>query len=271
MTHGEPADAPLAGRPVLIACSARKMPALIAGIEAMGGAPIPFPAIEIREMEDMRPLDSALASLDTYSWILFTSAHAVHFFAKHLQRAGLSASSGILPRICAVGPATARELREAGLPVDLMPQNFAGEGLIEALREYYGAPDALAGRRMLFPRARDAREIVPETLAGAGVQVDVVPCYHTVSARPDPEMLRRMRDAPPDLVVFTSPSAVRSLAGALGPEGAAAALAASAVAVIGPVTAGAVAPFGPRALILPGENTIPSLLQAIRRHYSPVP
>jgi uroporphyrinogen-III synthase len=69
-----------------------------------------------------------------------------------------------------------------------------------------------------------------------------------------------------DVVTFTSPSAVRNLVTALGPEPAADLLRTTIVASIGPVTAEAAAQFGIQTAIMPAEHTIPALVDAIVEH-----
>ena len=258
----------LYGRTVLVACSPKKMSELVAGIEAMGGQPLPFPVIETREIEDKDLLDHALASLNQYAWVIFTSAYGVHFFLKRLRELGIKPEAQTMPKICAIGPATADSIRESGLPVELIPEKFVAEGVVESLGKYYGGLQALAGHRVLLPRAKEARELLPEALLRAGVLLDVVPCYQTIRAAPDDELLGKLREMNPDLILFTSSSGIRHLIDLLGENAGKLLLAGSATAVIGPITRRTVESFGKKVEIIPRENTIVSLLEAIREYYS---
>ena len=259
---------PLSNRTVLVACSAKKMPELIAGIESMGGNALPFPVIEAQEIDDKHLLDEALASLNEYAWIIFTSAYGVSFFMQRLNELGISASIRKMPKICAIGPATARAIKEFGYDVELIPQNFVAEGVIEALGEYHGGIRSIAGQRILIPRAKEAREVLPEALAAAGARVDVAPCYQTVRVDPDETILRQLIGRAPDLIVFASSSAIRHLIDILGQEEGKKILSGSTVAVIGPITFSTAESFGKRPEIVPQENTIESLLEAIRAYFS---
>ncbi len=258
---------PLVNRTALITCSAKKMPVLVRGIREMGGTAIPFPAIEIRDIEDKAPLDSALESLHHYSWIIFTSAYAVRYFTKRLQELEIQWPASTATKICAIGPATATEARESGFKVELVPENYAAEGVVDALAKYCGGLHALEGHKILLPRALEAREILPEALLGAGALVDVIPCYRTVRAAPDNALLQRLKKAAPDLILFASSSGVRNFVEMLGEQEGKNLLAKSVVAAIGPITGSTIASFGKRAEIIPDENTIDSLLEAIRRYY----
>lgn len=259
---------PLSNLTVLIVCSAKKMSELAAGIEAMGGSALPFPVIEARDIEDKRCLDEAIVSLHKYDWIVFTSAYGVSFFMKRIKELGASAPIHGMPKICAIGPATAAAVRESGSDVALVPRQFVAEGVLEALADYGGGIRALAGKCILIPRAQEAREILPSALAEAGATVDVVPCYQTVRAEPEESTTLRLREKKPDLTIFTSSSCIRSLVDLLGETEGRKLLIQSVVAVIGPITGSTAESFGKRAEIMPEENTIASLLQAISVYYA---
>jgi uroporphyrinogen-III synthase len=68
-------------------------------------------------------------------------------------------------------------------------------------------------------------------------------------------------------ILFTSPSNVRNFVNARGERTGKRILSASTVAALGPVTAAAILSYGREAEIRPGENTLVSLLEAVRRYY----
>jgi uroporphyrinogen III methyltransferase/synthase len=252
----------LKNKKILIACSAKKMVELMSGLEAMGGIVLPLPVISVRDVEVKSVLDGALESLERYSWIIFTSAYGVTFFAQRMKERALAFPEG--PKICAVGPATARAVEECGFDVALIPHKFVAEGIIEELKTYYRELNRLAGKRILLPRALQARDVLPDALAAAGAQVDVVPCYETVQGEISPDAVRALQQFIPDLMVFTSSSAVRNFVEIAGQDVALKMMREAAVSVIGPVTASTVESYGKLPEIVPKENTIASLLEAIR-------
>jgi len=258
---------PLLNKVVLVACSPKKANSLVAGLKELGGEVLPAPVIEVKEIADKRSFDAALASLREYSWIIFTSSYGAAFFLRRLAQLNISRDLCNLPKICAIGPATAATLRESGLGVELIPDEFVSEGVLKSLAQYYGGLQHLAGRRVLLPRAREARDVLPDALSAAGAQVDVVPCYQTVPAKLEENVERRVQTHSPDLLVFTSSSTVRNLMTALGCELGTKILLEATVAVIGPVTAGTVESLGKRVDIIPRENTVASLVDAIREYY----
>ena len=125
----------------------------------------------------------------------------------------------------AIGPGTAAALTPHGIDADVLPERFVAEALLEAL-----AATEVEGRRVLIPRASEARDVLPDGLRERGAEVDVVPLYETVREPADEAIVASVADA--DYVTFTSSSTVRNLTEALGgrfPEGAR-------VISIGPVT-----------------------------------
>jgi uroporphyrinogen-III synthase len=70
-----------------------------------------------------------------------------------------------------------------------------------------------------------------------------------------------------DVLIFTSASTVRNFVRLYGVDPVADLLQPVAVASIGPVTAEAALQSGIRTAILPGEYTIPGLVQAIVKHF----
>ena len=259
---------PLKNLVILVACSAKKMVELKSGLESMGGEVLPFPVIEIQAIEDTGLLDKALDSLCDYSWIIFTSVYGVHFFMKHLKERGIIVNRESIPNVCSIGPSTRAALEEFGWKTTVLPKNYVAEGVLEALDKYHGGLQHLAGRRVLLPRAKEAREILPETLTAAGVHVDVVPCYRTVLAEINENTMKQLQDRKPDLLVFTSSSTIKNMIEILGREVGEKILLESTVAVLGPVTGDTARFFGKRAEIVPETHTIVALLKAIGDHYS---
>jgi uroporphyrinogen III methyltransferase / synthase len=259
---------PLSNKTVFAVCSSKKMTALADGLAKMGATVLQLPVIEAKEIGDKRALDQALLSLGKYSWIIFTSAYGVSFFARRMEELGISRDSFGSARICAVGPATATTLSEYGFQTALIPEQYVAEGVIQALDRYCGGLRSLAWDRILCPRALEARDVLPLALTEAGALVDVVACYQTIRAELDEITMRQVRETVPDLLVFTSSSTIRNLLEILGQEYGKNLLLNSTVAALGPITAKTAGFFGKIAEIVPKENTIISLLDSVREHYS---
>src|ERR687893_511203 len=223
---------PLFGRRVVVTRARAQAGELSADLEKLGAEVHEFPTIEIGPPEDFGPLDAAIRDLDSFGLIAFTSVNGVEAFLKRLQHHGLDLRA--FPRdakVVAIGPATAERIERAGLRVDLIPEEYRAEALIEALRAH-----PLAGERVLIPRAKVAREVLPEKLREAGAEVLVPPAYETVPSAEGKEGLARELGAGRiDCVTFTASSTVENFVGAFGSGEAARLLAGARGGVHGPV------------------------------------
>jgi uroporphyrinogen-III synthase len=258
---------PLKNRVIVVAASPEKSETLKNGLERLGARVVQAQVSLIRGLQDTSLLDVALRNLGQYRWIMFTSVHAVRFFYQRMSDLGLAHLRIGLQGICAIGPATAARLEAIGFKVSLVPEEFVSEGVLSALAGLHGGAENLRGVRILLPRAREGRDLLPRELDAAGAIVDVVPCYESVPAELDEATKRQITDRPPDLLVFTSPSNVRNFVNAWGQTEGRGILVSSAVAALGPVTAAAVLSYDVEADILPKANTISALLDAIERYY----
>jgi uroporphyrinogen III methyltransferase / synthase len=251
---------PLFGRRVVVTRARAQAGELSADLEKLGAKVHEFPTIEISPPEDFGPLDAAIRDLDSFSLIVFTSVNGVEAFLKRLQHHGLDLRA--LPRaakVAAIGPATAERIERAGLRVDVVPEEYRAEALVDAL-----GTDSLAGERILLPRAKVAREILPEKLREAGAEVVVPPAYESVPSSDGKEELSvRLRSGEVDCVTFTASSTVDNFVGAFGAEEAARLLEGTKVVCIGPITAGTARKHGIRVDAEAREYTIPGLIEAV--------
>lgn len=251
------------GRRVLVTRASHQGSALASHLEQLGAEPVLLPAIAIEPPSSLAALDSALASLGTFDWLLFTSANAVDVVSQRIQ------SATALPeqlRVAAIGAATRRALEQAGVRVDLVPEQAIAESLATALEPIARQPDGRATRFLLI-RAEEGRELLPERLRAAGAEVVVAPAYRTVIPDGSVEKLRELFSDPnlrPDAITFTSSSSARNLitlaqeAGVPLPE---TALRAS----IGPVTSQTMAELGRPPDAEAPEATVKSLAETVVR------
>jgi uroporphyrinogen III methyltransferase/synthase len=117
---------------------------------------------------------------------------------------------------------------------------------------------------VLVPRAKVAREILPEKLREAGAEVVVPPAYESVpSSEGREELSLRLRSGEIDCVTFTASSTVENFVGAFGEEEATRLLSGTRVACIGPITADTARKRGLRVDAEADEYTIPGLVEAV--------
>jgi uroporphyrinogen III methyltransferase/synthase len=161
-------------------------------------------------------------------------------------------------RVAAIGPATRKKVEEVGLRVDVTPKEYRAEALIEALAE-----DSLADKKILIPRAKVARGILPEKLREAGAEVVVPPAYESMPALEGKERLKGLlENGRIDCVTFTASSTVENFVWAFGAD-TEELLARTRVACIGPITARTAREHGLRVDAEAEEYTIPGLVDAV--------
>lgn len=251
-------DRPLFGQRILITRPREQAAELVQPLRALGAETIELPTIAIEDPADWAPLDAAIRKIKQFDWLIFTSANGVRQFLKRLDMLKQDIRA-MKAKLCAIGPATADELRKQHLKIDKVPEEFVAEGLVQAF-----ARTPVKGKRILIPRARVARDVLPEALRARGARVDVVEAYRSVlprdSAMRAPVIFERHA---PTVVVFTSSSTVTNLFKLLPEEQLRQHLSRARIASIGPITSRTLRECGCTVDIEPREHTVPGLVQEI--------
>lgn len=257
------ASKPLSGKRIVITRAVEQARDLKQRLENLGATVLLLPAVSFSEPADVTDLDRAIRSLESFDWILFTSANAVRFFAERLRKLGIVSFERAMPRCAAVGPATAGTAAAEGFTIDYVAKEFLGAALARELSA------SLTGKRVLLPRSGRAGRYLPDALKAAGADVTEVVAYHTGGiGAGEPGVIDAMREGRVDVVSVFSPSAVENLCGELG-AGALSLLGERvALAAVGPVTAAALRNAGLPVAIQAPEATAESMATAIARHFS---
>jgi len=256
---------PLFGKRIVLTRAreqAREFSQLLA---AYGAEPIEAPTIQIVPPVSWQAIDQAIDRVGEYDWLIFTSVNGVTPFMDRLHRASKDSRALAHLRICAIGPRTAEEVARYGLTPDLVPSEFQAEGVLTVL-----AGRDLRGKKILIPRAEVAREILPEQLRRMDAKVEVIAVYRTIAPAADLSRLMELIEAGKiDVVTFTSSSTVRNFVGMVGGTDQARRLGSkTTIGCIGPITAKTAEQSGLTVTIMPPENTVPALAQAIVRYFS---
>jgi uroporphyrinogen III methyltransferase/synthase len=244
---------PLFGRRIVVTRAREQAGELSELLRRLGAEVIEVPAIEIKPADDYGPLDQAIARLDEYGWLIFTSANGVRFFLDRLDRSRLDLRA-IRGRICAIGPATREALEHFHLKVDCMAERYVAEGLLDAMAAY-----DLSGSRILIARAAVARDLLPTELTRRGAIVDVVEAYRTAAPKDLADRAADILSRKPDWITFTSSSTVKNLVEAVGDK----ALCNVKSASIGPVTTATLRENGLPVAAEASTYTVPGLVQAL--------
>lgn len=262
---------PLFGKRVLVTRPEGQAGATSELLRRRGAEPIELPAIRIVAPPDPARVEEAVNELDRYDVVAFTSENGVLWFFEAIDRAGKDARAFGRARVATIGPGTAAALAKRGVRADIVPAEFRGEELAEAILADATVKARLAKgpARVLVPRAKVAREVLAEMLRAAGCEVNVVPVYETLPASTErrEELIQKLEARAVDAVMLTSSSTADSLCDLLGaraPE----LLRPVVVASIGPITTATAEKRGLTVGVTATESTTLGLVDALERRFA---
>ena len=179
----------LAGKRILVTRAAHQAGKLSEGLRALGAEPVEVPVLEIQPAESFDATRYwRLRRLDTYDWLVFTSANTVRC-SPLARRAGNHFNSAKLRRVAAVGaprPTLPNRLVSKSI---WFPKSYVAESLVartssgraaQCQRHDFSRADkwpskgrgfspegSLRGQRILLARAEVARDVIPDALRAA--------------------------------------------------------------------------------------------------------
>jgi uroporphyrinogen III methyltransferase/synthase len=255
---------PLMGRRIVVTRAREQASELVQRLSDLGAECLECPTIEVVPPDDFKPLDTAIQNLSTYEWLIFTSVNGASFFFDRLFAKNKDVRALRNVHTAVIGPATAKRLLDFGLQSDIVPETYRAESIIKAF-----AGKDLNGKKILIPRAKEARPILPLELTRMGAVVDEVTAYCT-RAVPDNGnlLLKRLKEKTIDLITFTSSSTVKNLHTLLPSEDFKNLMQDVTIACIGPITADTARNMGFDIHIIAESFTIPGLCEAIKQYYT---
>ena len=200
-------DQPLFGKRIVVTRAADVASVLGEKLARLGAQPLYIPAIRRQATDNTAEQKQAVQNAASYDYLLFTSPYTVERFFAVLTECGRDSRDLATLKIAAVGSKTAEKLRRYGILADIVPETAQAEGLLAALKD-----EVMTGKRVLLPRAMQARELLPETLRKAGAVVDVVPFYETVPETSRKDIFQKeLQSGKISAITFTSASTVTGL------------------------------------------------------------
>ena len=166
---------PLAGRHIAVTRAETQLGAARRLFEAAGAEVVDLPALVVGPPDEWGPLDDALAELEHFHWLVFSSGNGVEAVEQRLKRLGSClAHRPKSLKLAAVGRKTAAQLEALGAPADFIPPAFVADSLLEHF------PASGWGLRLLLPRVQSGgRTLLAEAFADAGARVVEVAAYET--------------------------------------------------------------------------------------------
>ena len=199
---------PLQGKTILVTRSAGQASLFTDLLTSQGASVIEMPTLTIAPPTSWQMLDQAIADLNSYNWLILTSANAVESFFGRLQKSGKDSRALHLLKVAVVGRKTAEALANYGIKPDLVPTDFVADALVEALIKQN---HVLTNQKMLFPRVESGgREILVEQLQQHGAIVDAIAAYESRCPEAiDPVALTAIQNQRLDAIAFASSKTVK--------------------------------------------------------------
>ncbi len=249
---------PLFGKRIVVTRTREQAGELSKALAELGADVIELPTIRIEHPEDRIGFAEMVTHAHEYDWLVFTSPNGVERFFDAFFATFDDARSLGNPRIAAIGAGTAKKIREYRIGVDLIPEKFVAEGLIDAFKK-----ESVENLTMLWVKAAESRDVIYDGLTKLGAIVDECAAYRTVPETGDPTGAKaRLAEQGADMITFTSGSTADSFfeLGLDWPEGCVA-------GSIGPVTSEALRKHGQAPAFEAKPSDIPGLVAAIVRYF----
>ena len=204
---------PLFGKNIVVTRARTQSSDLVAKISDLGGNPIEIPTIKIEKIENNTELENEINNISEYNYLILTSKNGVEIFFDKLEEMKLDSRALANVKVCAIGEATAKEIRKHGIIVDIVPAKFVGEELYEELSKVLNSSD-----KILLPRASNARDYLINKLNEI-CEAKEVHTYNTlIDTSLKNEVINIIENKDIDYITFASSSTVRNFVEIMGQE-----------------------------------------------------
>lgn len=257
---------PLFGQRIVVTRSRAQAAELSHKFAELGADVLEIPCIKRSVPANLQSLADALLELNSYDWLVFTSANGVVAFFEFFFKAfkDMRDIGGV--RIAAVGPGTAAKLRELHLQVDLMPEEAVGVKIAREFEKF----ESIENLKICLLRAEVANADLPGALEEHGAIVDDIPVYRTVGETEDTFGAgSKLVETGADWITFTSGSTVEHFHARFDLPSLLKKFPQMKLASIGPETTKAIESLGLKAAVEAKQHTMEGLVTAVlksKRH-----
>ncbi|MCU0364306.1 MAG: uroporphyrinogen-III synthase [Ignavibacteriaceae bacterium] len=257
-------ELPLKGKTIVITRTIEQSQESAAALTNLGANVIIVPTLEIVPPSDWSKFDSVVAHPEKIDFIIFTSVHSVQMFSKRCREIGALINYN-RTKVVAVGNKTSSYCHKNSIGVNIVPEKFSAEGVIEALSKYN-----MKNKVVFIPRSAIGREELPLGLKDLGAIIKSVPVYNVAIPSGDnvKTSLQQLNSSDIDLFIFTSPSTFENFLQIANLKNPFQYFSRFDVAAIGPTTKEAIESRKVKVKILPDEFTINGLTKKIVEYYS---
>ena len=257
-------ELPLKGKTIVITRTIEQSRESASALTSLGANVIIVPTLDIVPPSDWSKFDSVVSHPEKIDFIIFTSVHAVQMFSKRCKEIGALINYN-RTKVVAVGNKTSSYCHKNNISVNIIPDKFSAEGVIESLSKYN-----LKNKVVFIPRSAIGREELPLGLKDLGAIIKSVPVYNVAIPSGDnvQSSLQQLSSNKVDLFVFTSPSTFENFLQIADVKNPFQYFGKFDIAAIGPTTKEAIESRKVKVKILPDEFTINGLTKKIVEYYS---
>jgi uroporphyrinogen III methyltransferase/synthase len=255
---------PLKNKTIVVTRTVEQSKESASALTRFGANVIVFPTLEIVPPATWDNFDSVVINPAKIDFIIFTSAHAVEMFRLRCRELNININFEKI-NVVAVGNKTSAICNLSDIPVNIVPDKFSSEGVIEKLSKFN-----LKDKVVFIPRSAIGREELPLGLKDLGAVIKSVPVYNV--SLPTKEHIKsnleKLRNSHPDLFIFTSPSTFENFLQILNIVNPVEYFNKYDVAAIGPTTKATIENRRVKVNIMPDEYTTDGLLKKIIDYYN---
>jgi Uroporphyrinogen-III synthase len=217
---------------------------------------------EICRPEEWNNFDDIVKN-GVFEYLIFTSVNAVEMFMLRIKELSLDVNFSKLV-VIAVGKKTLETCNKYSIPVSLVPKEFSGEGIIKELEN-----SRVKDKVIFIPRSALAADDLPEGLRRLGAIVKTAVVYNVVFPKAESvkNEIEKIKKGRADLVIFTAPSSFYNFLQLNNITAPKEYFAEIVVAVIGKTTKRAVEEKGVLVKIIPKEQTMSGLYEAVNKYF----
>ncbi|WP_414515772.1 uroporphyrinogen-III synthase [Nostoc sp. PCC 9305] len=205
---------PLYGKRILVTAPRNYAYRLSEQIIKKGGLPVFMPTIETCYLSNYTQLDAALADINEFDWIIFTSRNGITAFFQRINDLNIPISLVQKCNLCALGKDAESLLSFCG-KVDLIPTESSPTGIVAELAKL----PQIHEKKVLIPAPEvvglPEPDVVPNLITDLqqlGIEVTRIPTYITQGL--DKTIygmeLNLMREGIIDVIAFSSTAEVES-------------------------------------------------------------
>ena len=172
-------------------------------VDKLGGVPILAPTLDL-EPVNSESLKNLVKRKDDLDWIIFTSPTTI----VSLKKFHPEFIESLNCKLAVIGNKTGRLAEKNGLKVDLMPEDFTAEGLIEEFKKRN-----ITNKVIGIPRTASARPVLPEELEKLGNEVILAEAYKSLFPMDEEavnDLIEKIEKREIDAITFTSPLTVEN-------------------------------------------------------------